>query len=111
MRCREVDTLKEQLTNQLRALQQESDELSQQVSDLSAERVTLLHRMEELESQLQDATDRSSKDQTTLEQDKQVLQGRIGNLAQLVQELTKENSTLKSEIRSVIVHPGCLGRG
>ncbi len=99
VRCLEVDALKDQLSSQLGVLQEESDELNQQVADLTADKEGLLDKVRQLEEELQEKGRGCSQVEAGLRHGKQELEEHLHSMKKLVQDLSAENTSLRAELR------------
>ena len=94
-----MDVLKDQLAHELGHLQDQNEDLLGQVSRLTEERDHLVAKVTSLEVQLSDTQSSSKERVTSLEQEKKVLQEQLDQHTHTQDQLTKENSSLKAEIR------------
>jgi len=98
-RCREVDVLKEQLTHELGRLQEQNQELLGQVACLRTERDSLGDKVTRLEVQLSEVRTSFREREASLEQSNKQLQERLDQVTHMADQLTQENSVLKTKMR------------
>ena len=91
LRCREVDTLKQQLSGQLSTLQQDHDNLSRQLVEQRAEKDSLLGRLARLEREKEGLGAELAKRQ-------QECEGRVRIITDHAEQVKMENSALQSQL-------------
>lgn len=101
LRCREVDSLKEQLSNRLETLQEDSESLVRQVSDLSTDKRKLVDQISCLESKLKFVSEQSKSKNSKLQHDNETLEVRVTKLSELTGQLKVDNATLRAKQRFV----------
>lgn len=97
-RCKEVDALKVQLSEELNSLQRDHDKLSHKLAEVTAENKDLVQKLENLEEKNCFLTTQSSE--TTVKWTRQcsLLKSRLTSISSHTEQVESENSALRSQL-------------
>lgn len=96
-RCREVESLKEQLSGQLESLQEDNSVLAEEVANLTSEKKQLLDKLSCSELKLTSQPGNSDNKCSRLLHKKEALEERVTKLSEMVEQLQTSNAALRSQ--------------
>lgn len=97
-RCKEVDALKQQLSEQLNSLQKDRDTLSCKLTELTHENKCLLNKVSSLEETNLCLATKLSEATEKLQLESKELNSHFALLSTYTEQLQSENSTLQSQL-------------
>lgn len=100
-RCKEVDTLKQQLSDQLNSLQLDRDSLSHTLADKTAENTSLLKKVSTLKKKNSTLESKLCEETIKFRHEMESFDSQMRNILSHAEQLELENTALQSKLTRV----------